>query len=407
MLSMNRSMRPTIITMSLVGALAAGCGSDGADPAAETSETGRTSTEAPHPRIVVASDDGVEVIDGAKLESLEQISLASRPKLITAGDDRHVFALQYDAKKVGVVDAGSWSEAHGDHSHSYVTEPSLRKTTFDLGTSYHAVSDDERSVVWFDDDGSFVSFDWKGLADDKVDETRIETKAPHHGVAAPLSNGGFLATIADGDHATGVAVLDENGKEKQRIETCPGLHGEAHVGDDAYAFGCESGVLVVDGGKGISIASPLKGAGTGTLVGDHDSDILVGDLYSEDDSAAGNQLALYDVSSAKAKAVDLGLEFSSFGRSDGKTVALGTDGALHVIDEATGKVVEKFDVVEPWTTSQDWEVPKPQVVVAEGLAYVTDPRDRSLAVYETSTGERRAQTTLTEVPTSLVVTNAH
>ena len=407
MVLMNRSLRPTILTMSLVAALAAGCGSDGNDPDAEAPEAGRTPTEAPHPRVVVASDDGVEVIDAAKLESLEQISLASRPKLITAGDDRHVFALQYDAKKVGVVDAGSWSDAHGDHSHSYVTEPSLRKTSFDLGTSYHAVSDDERSVVWFDDDGSFVSFDWKGLADDEVDETRFETKSPHHGVATPLSNGGFLASIADGDHATGVAVLDEKGKETQRIESCPGLHGEAHVGEDAYAFGCESGVLVVDGGKGTSIASPLEGAGTGTLLGDHDSEIVVGDLYGEDTPGADSVLALYDVAAAKARAVDLGVEFSSFGRSDGQTAALGTDGALHVIDESSGKVVNTIDVVDPWTTSEDWEVPKPQVVVADGLAYVTDPRDRSLTVYEIGSGEQRAQTTLAEVPTSLVVTNSH
>lgn len=402
------TLRPTMITMSLVAALAAGCGgSDGASPAAETSKSGRTSTEAPQPRVVVASEDGVEVIDAAKLESLEQISLASRPKLITAGDDRHVFALQYDAKKVGVIDAGSWSEAHGDHSHSYVTEPSLRKTSFDLGTSYHAVSDDERSVVWFDDDGSFVSFDWKGLADDKVEETRFETKAAHHGVAAPLSNGGFLASIADGDHATGVAVLDENGQAKQRIESCPGLHGEAHAGVDTYAFGCENGVMVVGDGTGTNIPSPLEGAGTGTLLGDHDSEIVVGDLYSDEDAGAARQLALYDVNGATARAVNLGVEYSSFGRSDGQVAALGTDGALHVVDEASGKSVRKFKVVEPWTTSEDWEIPKPQVVVADGLAYVTDPRDRSLTVYEIPTGEQRSQTTLAKVPTSLVVTNSH
>ncbi len=78
---------------------------------------------------------------------------------------------------------------------------------------------------------------------------------------------------------TGVAVLDDKGKEKQRIESCPGLHGEAHVGDDAYAFGCDTGVLVVAGRQGnVRSPSPLEGAGTGTLSGDHDSDILVGDL---------------------------------------------------------------------------------------------------------------------------------
>ncbi len=121
-----------------------------------------------------------------------------------------------------------------------------------------------------------------------------------------------------------------------------------------------------------------------------------------------DQLALYDVSVGQGEGRRPGRRVLKLRpHRTGKTVALGTDGSLHVVDEATGKVVKKFDVVDPWKTSEDWEVPKPQVVVAEGLAYVTDPRDRSLTVYEIGTGEQRAQTTLAEVPTSLVITNAH
>lgn len=395
-----------LMTTLLATAMLAGCGDDGGSAERAPRGETRTATESPHARLVIGTDSGAHVLDAENLRSLEGFHLDSRPKLITAGDDRHVFALQYDAGKVGVIDAGSWSTAHGDHHHSYVVDPALRETSFDHGTSYHAVSDEERSVIWYDDDGSFVAFDWAELADDEVDTTRLETGSPHHGVAAPTADGGFIASIAEGEHATGVAILDEKGKEQERIESCPGMHGETHVRGDGYAFGCENGMLVVAEGSGVNIGSPVKGAGSGTLVGDHASDIVVGDLYSEKNSDAATRLALYDVSAQKARAVDLGVEYSSFGRFDGKTVAMGTDGALHVIDESTGKISDRNKVVEAWETSENWEDPKPQVAVASGLAYVTDPRDRSIAVYEIGSGEERARATLEEVPTSLVVTNA-
>jgi hypothetical protein len=400
-------MTRTLITLIAGGATVAACAESDDRPAAG-SETppGRESTAVAQPRLVVASDVGVEVVAGADLESLDRFALASRPKLQTAGDDRHVFVLQSDAGKVGVVDAGTWSDAHGDHSHSYVTEPSLLKTSFDHGTSYHAVSDDERSVVWFDDDASFHAFDWKGLEDDEVETQRVETGAAHHGVAAPTSDGGFLASYAEGEEAAGILVLDAEGKETGRIGGCEGLHGEAHAGQDAYAFGCSDGVLVVDDGEGDSIASPVKGAGTSTLVGAHETDLLVGNLYSETDESAAHHLAFYDLGDKKATAVDLGVEFSGFARDDGQTVALGTDGALHVVDEASGTVSETFPVVEPWVMTEEFSDPKPQVAVGGGFAYVTDPRDKSVAVFELGTGEERSRATLTDVPTSMVLVNA-
>jgi hypothetical protein len=408
-------MTRTLITLLAVGSTVAACAESDSRPAGTGSQTTekktaeRESTAAAQPRLVVASDAGVEVVAGSDLASLGRYELASRPKLQVAGDDRHVFALQSDAGKVGVVDAGTWSVAHGDHSHSYVTDPSLLTTTFDHGTSYHAVSDDERSIVWFDDDASFEVFDWKGLEDDDVSTRRVETGIGHHGVAAPTSDGGYLAsyTEAEGGDAAGVVVLDADGTETARIDGCEGLHGEAHAGDDAYAFGCSDGVLLVDEGKGTKLASPVEGAGTRTLVGAHDSDVLVGNLTSETDDSVTTQIALYDLEARTATAVDLGVEFSVFSRGDGQTAVLGVDGNLHVVDEATGEVTDKIPVVEPWTLTEEYSDPKPQVAVGGGLAYVTDPTDRSVAVFELGTGEERSTATLQDVPTSLALVNAH
>lgn len=403
---MKKHMTRTLITLLAVGLTAAACGESDPGDATQAEPSDRESTAVAQPRLVVASDSGVEVVAGPDLAALGQFDLASRPKLQVAGDDRHVFVLQSDAAKVGIVDAGTWSDAHGEHSHSYVTEPSLLKTSFDEGTSYHAVSDDERSVVWFDDDASFRSFDWKGLEDDDVEVQKVETGPGHHGVAAPLSDGGFLASYAEGEDAAGVVVLDADGVETARIGGCEGLHGEAHAGDDAYAFGCGDGVLVVDGGAGEKIASPVDGAGTRSLVGAHDSDVLAGNLTSETDETVGTKIALYDLATTSAKAVDLGVEFASYARSDGQTVVLGTDGALHVIDDTTGEVVEKHPVIEPWTLTDEYSDPKPQVAVGGGFAWVTDPRDSSVALFELGTGRERTRSTLKDVPTSIALVNA-
>ncbi len=408
---MRTHMTRTMITMLALGLTAAACAESdsGAGDETETkteATADRESTPTAQPRLVVASDSGAEVVAGSDLASLGQFDLASRPKLQVAGDDRHVFVLQSDTAKVGIVDAGSWSVAHGDHSHSYVTDPSLLKTTFDEGTSYHAVSDDERSVVWFDDDASFRSFDWKGLEDDDVDVQSVETGAGHHGVAAPLADGGFLASYAEGEDAAGVLVLDAEGKETARIGGCEGLHGEAHAGDDAYAFGCSDGVLLVDGGEGEKIDSPVDGAGTRSLVGAHDSDVLAGNLTSETDESVTQKIALYDVEKKSATAVDLGTEFASYARDGGQTIVLGTDGALHVVDDATGKVVEKHQVMDPWELTDEYSDPKPQVAAGGGFAWVTDPRDSSIALIELGTGKERTKATLSDVPTSLAVVNA-
>lgn len=397
----------SLFTLFAAGATLAACaspsdtGSSEAAPAAE-----RESTATPQPRLVVASDSGAEVVGGQDLMSLGRYDLASRPKLQMAGDDRHVFVLQSDAGRVGVVDPGSWTVAHGDHGHSYVADPALLETTFDDGTSYHVVSDDERSVVWFDDDGSFRSFDWAGLEDDEVDVQRIETGVGHHGVAAPTADGGFLASYPEGEDAAGVLVLDEDGTETGRIEGCSGLHGEAHAGDEGYAFGCSDGVLVVEGGEGDKLEAPVDGAGTRALFGAHDSDVLVGNLTSESDDSVAEQIALYDLDSRSATAVELGVKFSGVARADDQSAVLGTDGSVHVIDDATGEVVEEIAVMEPWEMTDDYTDPKPQVAIGGGFAWVTDPRDSSIALFELGTGEERTRATLADVPTSMMLVNA-
>ncbi len=87
-----RSLAPAVLSLPLVLALAA-CGESDADPQS-SSTAKRTTTSAPHPRLVVASDDGVAVVDAASLKTLDVFETESRAKLGVAGDGRHVFTMQ-------------------------------------------------------------------------------------------------------------------------------------------------------------------------------------------------------------------------------------------------------------------------------------------------------------------------
>ncbi|WP_040319988.1 hypothetical protein [Aeromicrobium marinum] len=389
----------------LAAALLAACGE--ADPAGSTSDavTGPTETDQPVPRVLVASDEQVTVLDADSLDTVETFDVDARPILSVAGDGRHVYTLESDADRIGVIDAGSWTEAHGEHGHSFTADPARLDSVVEGPTAYHAVSDDERTVVWFDGDGSFVTFDHGGLEGDRIGERRIETGAPHHGVAVPTAEGGFLASIAVGDAPVGLALLDETGAETTRFETCEGLHGETHVGETGYAFGCADGIIVVADGSATNIAAPLPGAGTGSLVEVHDSSVVVGSLYSETDDSASTSLALYDTAAGTATLVDLGVEFSNLASVDGHAVVLGTDGALHLVDVATGEVTS-IDVMDGWDKPESFRDPRPVLAAAGDRAWITDPGAGTLALVDLESGETVQRTELDATPTSLTVVNA-
>lgn len=387
----------------LTGSLLAACGSD--DESTAASASGPTETEGAEPRLVVASGSSVEILDATTLESIETFEVESMPKLAVAGDGRHVWTLQSEAGVVGAIDAGTWTEAHGDHGHSYADEPTQLDDELDGGTSYHAVSDGERSVIWWDDSGELSTVNDSSLASGRVRERTIAVGEPHHGVGAPTADGGFLVSTSVDGEATGVAAIDESGTETARWETCPGLHGETHVGEDGYAFGCATGILVVAGQEARNIASPVEGAGTGALATDGESPVLAGTLSSEDDESLATKVALYDTAAGTSRVVDLGVEYSNLTASEGGAYAVGTDGALHRIDLATGEVTS-IDVIDSWDKPEDWMEPRPNVAVAGHHAWVTDAKAKTVTVVDLETGETGETGSLEAAPTSLVVVNA-
>ena len=359
---------------AVLGALALGlaaCGSDTdtSDEAAAAAEP--VEVDAATPRLVVAYQDHVEIFDATTIESEGTVATDSAPYVQTAADGRHVFTLAHQDEKIDLIDAGTWVEAHGDHGHFFTTKPAATELELEH-LSYHAVSDDERSVIWFDDQGSFGVLDHDELEGGTVEPQVFEVGEPHHGVAVPTVDGGFLATVAVDGEATGVAVLDATGAETNRFETCPGLHGETHVGETGYAFGCGTGILVVDGGQARNIASPVEGAGTGTLASDHDGAVVAGTLSAEDRPELDTTLALYDTAANTARVVELGAAFSNVVVSEGRAIVIGTDGALRVVDLASGTVTTVPAMAE-WEKTEDWKEDRPYLAVAGDTLWITDP----------------------------------
>lgn len=351
-------------------------------------------------RLLVASDDGVEVLDGASLASLGTIDVESRPGLAAAGDGRHVFALQAEAGVVSVIDAGTWAEDHGDHAHTHTEEPSDLGVSFEGGGAYHAVADDDRAVIWFDEDGSFLDIPHESLVDG--DHERFETDDAHHGVAVPWGDG-FLTSVSEDETPVGVAMRDADGNETDRFENCSGLHGEAAT-DDGFVFGCDDGVVVAHDDHVHGIDSPVDGSGTGSLATEPGREVALGSLYHEGDDPV-TDLAVYDLAEESSTTADIGTEYSSFGIAGGIGYALGTDGAVHLIDLGSGDVIDSYDVVDPWTPSDDWTDPRPQATADHDHLWISDPRDSSVTVVELETGEVLEETNLDVTPTSLLVVN--
>lgn len=380
---------------------AGGSSPTGTTPSADAGK--KTSTSHPEPRIVVAHPDRVEVLDAEDLSPITSFEVASSPYLALGPDNRHVFTLEHQQKQVRVVDSGTWTDAHGDHGHSYLTDPSRLGYTL-KGTAYHAVAGDGRAVVWNDDQGSISVFDAEDFEDGSVEPKTIELNDVHHGVAVPLSDGGYLASFSKNEEPVGVVKLDATGKELDRYEGCTHLHGESHAGESAYAFGCSDGIMVVDSKGAKKVAAPVKGTGASQLVGDGSSPVVAANV-SGDDPKLATKLALYDTAKGTAKVVDIGVEFSRLAASDGQAVVIGTDGNLHVVELATAKV-RTVKATDAWTKPKEFLDPRPQVAVAGDHAWVTDPMTKQILVIDLTTGKKVTSASVKGQPDQIVVVNA-
>src|SRR5699024_158332 len=83
---------------------------------------------------------------------------------------------------------------------------------------------------------------------------------------------------------------------------------------------------------------------------------------------------------------------------------LGTDGAIHAMDPATGEMTASYPVIDPWEGPSDWQEPYPAMITVDDIAYVADVAHQRIVSVDLTSGEILAEgETLDEEPNEIAV----
>lgn len=364
----------------------------------------REEHSAPQPRLVTAEVDTgmVLVVDLESWEiiarepsAVDQVTPGEAPS--TSEDGRFVFISHYGQDRVTVVDTGTWSTAHGTHSHHYTTNPSVIAAV-DGPSPSHVVSHDGMAAVFFDGEGRVDVIDEDELRHGHLHLADTFTVGAHHGVAIPV-DGCYLSSLpADSpeDLPASIGVICD-GELVAEVADCPDLHGEASL-RSSFVFACADGVrsLSVDQDGHwdvLTVASP-DGVDDQDLFGADTPRFWMFSGASGADYLASwvgaNHLYVYDEDgeNARIRAIDMEAQVAIFGvavQSDGIAVALTTDGFLHRIDLGTATVAESVSVIDPFEPDLTFSTPSHQLVATGNRGYLLDVTTNTLI--EVSVGE--------------------
>ncbi len=395
------------ITALAIGAAAtlAGCstgGSTGSSPEASSSSAPNASAASDAgPRVAVAYEGGIAVLDGETLETVADLESEEFTRLNPAGDDRHVMVTMSEGFQVLDTGAGT-----GD-------EPELTDLVFSADTPGHVVRHGGKTILYADGTSDTTIFDTADLASaDGMPETEtVEGVEAHHGVSVMLEDGTFLTTVGNADGRNGIEVRDASGAVVATSDQCPGVHGEGTAANEAVVFGCEDGALIYSDGQVVKLEAPDQPYGRmGNAYVSETSPLVVGD-YKSDPDAEGYLLSAVTVIDTAAKTlqvVDLpegvGYTFRDVARGpEDLAYILANDGAIHVLDPATAEIVDTFPVVAAWEGPAEWQDPHPAIVVSGNTAYVTEPAANSIHSVDLTTGEVLATGELDSTPNEIAV----
>lgn len=367
------------------------------------------------PRAVLSYDGGLMTVDTATGKVVGTTQREGFLRLNPAGDGRHVMVSDGDSFRV--FDAGLQTQRHGDHSHYFTAVPTLTEVAFDAPHAGHVTRHAGRTTLFGDGDGSSQTFDAEALTE-AVEQgkapqtTQAKAENPHHGVAVRLTDGSLFSTRGTADERHEVRVTAPDGTVTAHTEDCPGVHGEAAAAPsatgDVVMAGCQNGPVVYRDGAFHKVSVPDAYARSGNLAGSEDSPVVLGDYKTQKDAELERptRVALFDTRNDSHRLVDLGSPywFRSLARGpQGEGLVLTYDGRLNVIDQNTGEITRRIDVVKPWQEKEDWQEPGPAVQTAGDKAYVTDAEDRKLHVVNLVNGTVERSIDLPETPVEMSV----
>lgn len=380
---MNPHSRLSATLVASLGTALLGAPSASARPATKTEVT------KPAPRLVLAYFNhaklGIFDLRTGRRTGSVALPGTARASLAPVGDRRHVVAVQYDGDQVRVLDGGSWTVPHGDHTHSYVAAPRLTPFALAGPQPSHVVTHDGTVAIHFDGTARTSMFAAGDLARASQPRRTFTTGKAHHGVAVPFGPITLASTAAAtpdlaADGLPGeISVRDAAGNETGRLAPCPELHGEA-AGDGWAAFGCADGILLatVSGTRVTSrkLAYPAgttAGVRTFTLKATAGGRHLVGDLGPD---------ALVRVDRVAGAVGTIGLPASrgAFTVDGPDVLALAGDGRLREVNVATGRHVRTVRAIRAYDASAPFSTPRPQIAVGAGRVIVAEPATKTVHV---------------------------
>ncbi|WP_205750233.1 zinc metallochaperone AztD [Cryobacterium sp. SO1] len=385
----------TLLTLGTIATLAA-CSSSTTPAAAPPSTVEKADS-----RVAVSYEGGVLVLDGTTLKTVADFETEEFTRLNQAGDGQHVMVTMSEGFQVLNTAAGTGGK------------PELTDVLFEADAPGHVVRHAGKTILYADGTSDTTIFDTAALAssDGLPDVETIAGVEAHHGVSVVLEDGTFLTTVGNSDERNGIEARDTSGAVIASNDQCPGVHGEGTAADEAVVFGCENGAIVYRDGKIKKLDAPDQPYGRmGNAYVSETSPIIVGD-YKNDPDAEGYLLkavALIDTAAESLEVVDLpeGVEYTFRGVARGPNdlaYLIGTDGAIHVLDPETGELTDSFPVIEAWEGPAEWQDPHPALVVADGIAYVTEPDANSIHAVDLATGDILSSSELDITPNEIAV----
>lgn len=392
-------LRRALISAAALGAVVTLASCAGGSTAPASTSDGSASDAQAGPRVAVAYEGGILVLDGETLDTVADFESEPFTRLNAAGDDRHVMVTMSEGFQVLDTAAGT------------TDEPELTDTVFEADTPGHVVRHADKTVLYADGTSDTTIFDTPDLAsaDGLPEVETVPGVEAHHGVSVVLEDGTFLTTVGNADGRNGIVAKDADGTEIASSDQCPGVHGEGTAEDEAVVFGCENGALIYHDGEITKVDAPDQPYGRmGNAYVSETSPIIVGD-YKNDVDAEGYLLSavtLIDTEAKTLEVVDLpaGVEytFRDIVRGpDDLAYILSSDGSIHVLDPESGEITDSFPVVEAWEGPAEWQDAHPAIVVAGNVAYVTEPAANSVHAVDLTTGEVLASTELDVTPNEI------
>ncbi|WP_182046660.1 ABC transporter [Curtobacterium sp. ME26] len=326
---------------------------------------GASEAQEPQVRLLAVSATGATAIHDLLTGETTDLDPVDAPEhaatdgrfLVTSTDDRTT-----------IVDGGSWTVDHGDHTHYYAAQPRV-VDTIDGGGPVEVHSSETMTTITWPERGEAVVLDRAALGQGEVEETtRVD--------ATVLLPFGEQLVAGDGDV---VRLLDADGEPTGTEQACADPAGGT-VTRAGAVVGCADGAVVVGDDGGTSVVALPAGADRPTAFSARSGRPTVAGL-------AGDRGAwLLDVREGTWRLVETERPLravTAVDDEDEHVVGVDDQGRVVVVTASTGAVATTQPLLDP--------AAEPLLQLDAQRAYVTDASGEQVHEVDFADGARVAR----------------